>query len=86
MGRPLRGFPLSVGMRAMIAEQVYRFIRDLRPKSVCDDCIAESLNLSRRQQAQRVTNALATTSDFQRWQGTCSICSGAKKVIRSVVG
>lgn len=70
----------------MIADQIYRFIREQSPVSLCDDCIAQSLNLTRRQQVRRVTNALATTSDFHRWRGGCSGCSETKDVIRALRG
>lgn len=65
----------------MIAERVNTFITGRKPKAFCDDCIKEQLGLSRRQQAQRVTGALATTDCFQRASGICSICGSEKKVI-----
>ncbi|PYX28223.1 MAG: hypothetical protein DMG77_16605 [Acidobacteria bacterium] len=69
-----------------IAERVSNFLRDKHPgTSYCDDCIAKQLDLSRRQQAQRVTIALAVTKDFVRQIGTCPECKGRDKfVTRSV--
>ena len=65
----------------MIAERVNEFITAKRPAAFCDDCIAEELELSRRQQAHRVTSALGTTSNFQRGQGICSRCGEDRLVI-----
>lgn len=65
-----------------IAQRVNSFITEKRPDAICDDCIAASLNLSRRQQSARVTGALETTSDFDRQIGICTLCRDEKKVIR----
>lgn len=65
-----------------IAERVNEYITAARPRAVCDDCIADALKLSRRQQSARVTGALETTSDFERVEDECSMCHGYKKVIR----
>lgn len=35
----------------------------------------------RHQQANRVTMALETTSDFNRWNGVCHDCGKEQKVI-----
>jgi hypothetical protein len=66
----------------MIAERVNEFLREHSPLAFCDDCIAERLSLSRRQQAHRVTSALGTTTNFRREEGTCSACGEVRKVIR----
>lgn len=66
----------------IIAERVNQWVQQ-RNNDVCDDCIAEALEL-RRQQANRVTMALGTCSDFERYQGTCSMCGGEKLVVRAV--
>ena len=66
----------------MIAERVNAFLTEQAPLSFCDDCIAQRLELSRRQQAHRVTSALGTTTNFRREDGMCDCCGQAKKVIR----
>jgi hypothetical protein len=66
----------------LIAERVYNFLAERVPLAFCDDCIAERLELSRRQQAHRVTTALGTTANFHRKDGTCSLCGETRKVIR----
>ena len=63
----------------IIAERVNQFITQRRPAAICDACIASALAL-RHQQANRVTMALGTTSDFVRDQGTCVDCGKEQKV------
>jgi hypothetical protein len=65
-----------------IAERVNKFLTDHQPAAFCDDCLAERLQLSRRQQAHRVTSALGTTSNFSRANGRCSLCGDEKLVIQ----
>jgi hypothetical protein len=63
-----------------IPERVTKFIGD-GGVPVCDDCIAAFLKLSRRQQAHRVTSALAVTPLYHRYQGECTHCGREKLVI-----
>lgn len=56
-----------------IAERVNDYVTKRRPDEVCDGCIAAHLGL-RHQQANRVTMALGTTSDFTRGPGHCADC------------
>ena len=65
----------------LIAERVNRHITELHPEGSCDGCIAVALGL-RHQQANRVTMALATTSDFERDIDICFECGKELKVIR----
>jgi hypothetical protein len=57
----------------IIAERVNQYLTKRRPNEVCDSCIADHLKL-RHQQANRVTMALGTTSDFTRVSGLCVDC------------
>ena len=57
----------------IIAERVNEYLTKRRPDEVCDGCVAAHLKL-RHQQANRVTMALGTTSDFVRGTGRCSDC------------
>jgi hypothetical protein len=57
----------------IIAERVNEYITKRRPDEVCDACVAADLGL-RHQQANRVTMALGTTSDFTREPGRCAEC------------
>ncbi|HEX9896577.1 MAG TPA: hypothetical protein VGA85_02825 [Dehalococcoidales bacterium] len=66
-----------------IAEQVTDFLTRNRNQSFCDDCIREQVHLARRQQAQRVTEALATTPLFIRRVGECVSCHKTTKLVIS---
>ena len=74
---------LSLEEDASIPEQVSGFLRKHNGTSYCDDCIQKNLSLKRRQQAQRVTGALAMTKEFVRGKGACSECGVEKLVIKS---
>jgi hypothetical protein len=65
-----------------ILDQVTSFVARLSPEAVCDDCIAERLDLSVRQHANHKTRELAGTSGFERSKGPCSLCQADKLVIR----
>ncbi len=65
-----------------VSERVSAFLTAQRPSRFCDDCIAKSLELSRRHEIQRITNALGTTDSFHRALGICSMCGKEKKVIQ----
>jgi hypothetical protein len=64
-----------------LAQQVNRYISKRRLDAICDACIAPAMDI-RHQQANRVTMALETTSDFERGHGLCADCGKAQKVIR----
>jgi len=57
----------------IIAERVNQYLTGRRPDEICDGCVAAHLKL-RHQQANRVTMALGTTSDFTRGAGLCVDC------------
>jgi hypothetical protein len=74
---------LSPEEDASIPERVSSFLRQNDGVPYCDDCIQKNLFLKRRQQAHRVTSALAQTREFIREKGICSDCGGDKLVTRS---
>ena len=64
-----------------VAERINEYLTK-RPVPICDDCLAQALGLSRRQQAAAVTIVLGTTPSFNRYDGACTDCVGPpKKVI-----
>lgn len=73
----------SVGSEMTVFEQVRSFIARLAPDAVCDDCIAEKLDLSVRQHANHKTRELSRTAGFERSRGQCSLCQSEKLVTRS---
>ncbi len=64
-----------------LAQRVNDYITKRRPATVCDACIARAMDI-RHQQANRVTMALETTSDFDLANGICADCDKEQKVIR----
>jgi hypothetical protein len=67
-----------------IPEDVTGFLRKHKGSAYCDDCIKDSLEPKRRQQSQRVTDAIAQTNEFVREKNTCANCGGEKFVTRAV--
>lgn len=65
-----------------ILDQVRGLIERLAPEPVCDDCIAERLDLEARQHANHKTRELAGSGGFERRIDACSLCGTTKKVIR----
>ena len=67
-----------------VLEQVRSLLARMRPKAICDDCIADELKLTVRQHANHKTVALAKEPGFDRRVGPCAICKRSdKKVIRA---
>lgn len=65
-------------------QEVNDFITRQAPKAVCDKCIAVALGFANKTaHPAQITAALATTSDFTRDRGDCSICHNEKEVIRA---
>ena len=64
----------------LLAERVNRYITEYKSIAFCDDCIAEELGVSQRQQIHQITNALGTTDAFHRDKGRCYVCDREKKV------
>ncbi|WP_129793889.1 hypothetical protein [Sphingosinicella sp. CPCC 101087] len=67
-----------------VMEEVRALIARLSPVAVCDDCIAERLNLSVRQHANHKSRELAGIGGFERRLGECGLCGKDKLVIRRV--
>lgn len=65
-----------------VLQDVERFVTRLSPEAVCDDCIADKLNLSVRQHANHKSRELAGSNGFERYKDSCSLCDGTKLVIR----
>ena len=67
--------------RMKVPERVAQFLKDKQPARYCDDCLADQLELERRQQAQQATAALAAGSGFLREKGRCSLCGKTAKLV-----
>jgi hypothetical protein len=66
----------------VVLDEVKALIVRLSPQAVCDDCIAERLNLSVRQHANHQTRELSGSAGFERRKAECSLCGATKLVIR----
>lgn len=53
----------------------------IAPAAICDDCIANRLDLSARQRSNYKTRDLVDVPGFDRGDA-CSVCRGVKLVIR----
>ena len=65
-----------------VLERVRALIERLSPEPICDDYIAQKLDLTVRQHANHKTRELAGATGFERRNDICSICCGEKVVIR----
>ena len=64
-----------------IAHRIDNFLTQQAPAAFCDNCLAEKLSLSRRQEVHRATSPLGMTPSFRRAVGVCSVCGETRKVI-----
>jgi hypothetical protein len=66
-----------------IANRINDFVSGYYPNMVCDRCICEELDFYSSAQAAQITEALGTTSDFDRRHGQCVLCKNERIVIRA---
>lgn len=67
-----------------VLEDVRSLIIDLKPRPICDDCIADKLNLTLRQHANHKTREIAKEKMFIREHSECFMCRSQKLVISNV--
>jgi hypothetical protein len=65
-----------------IVQDVERLIREVAPNALCNDCIADELGLSVRQQAYDKTKELGRHVAFDQGMHTCVRCGDVKLVTR----
>ena len=65
-----------------VLERVRGLLIKRSPMAICDDCIADRLDLSVRQHANHKTRELAPKSRFNRRKDICGICGSTKLVTR----
>lgn len=65
---------------ATVAERINDYLTR-RPVPLCDDCLAKAVGLSQRQHAATISQALGTTRDFNRYNGSCTDCDGSQKKV-----
>ena len=64
------------------ADQVRRMIERLAPEPICDDCIADKLELADWQGVAQASRELAGQDGFERARARCTICGLSKLVTR----
>ena len=64
------------------ADQVRRMIERLAPEPICDDCIADKLELADWQGVAQASRELAGQDGFERARARCTICGLSKLVAR----
>jgi hypothetical protein len=64
-----------------IAQRINHFISGHFPNAVCDRCVCEALDFYSSAEAAQITDALGTTSDFDRRRGLCVVCKNERIVV-----
>ena len=65
-----------------VIEKVRGLVERLAGEPVCDECVAEKLELPWTSQANLATRELAGTNGFERRIAMCSLCGAERKVTR----
>ena len=68
-----------------VRRQIAEVLKAIRPRTLCDDCLVEIVKC-KRSHANRLSQELAETSQFDRSLGHCSRCSKEKLTTRYVGG
>lgn len=66
----------------MDIDRIRAFVQRLKPNLVCDDCIADRLNITVKAVAP-MTNELAGHTEFERSVGTCTLCGNTRQTIHA---
>ena len=69
-----------------VLSNVEKLIVRLAPSPICDDCMAEKLQLLFHQHANHTTRELVGGGGFERRKDCCSICGETKLVTRRSPG
>jgi hypothetical protein len=65
-------------------DDIRKLIERLASAPVCDDCIAERLQIADVKAANAATLELAGTAQFERRRDTCTLCGVMKPVTRRI--
>ena len=68
------------GERITALDKVRALIERLAPEPLCDDCIAEKLDMVWKSQANVAARELAGTHGILRRKDMCSLCGGVRIV------
>ena len=67
--------------KSSIAERVEALVRRMGGIPLCDDCIADRLDLSSIAQASVATGAAGGVRGFERSRGPCGLCGEPQHII-----
>lgn len=67
-----------------VVERVRGLIERLAPQPICDECVAEKLDLPWTAQANQAARELAGADGFERRSDICTICGAPRVVTRKV--
>ena len=63
-------------------DDIRKLIERVAPSPICDDCIAERLQLADPREVSIATNELAGLSQFERRRDACTLCDAQKLTTR----
>jgi hypothetical protein len=73
----------TIGGRAMTElSAIEKLVTRLSPEPVCDDCITQTLGLSRHENADQAARELVGSNGFERAKDICSLCGEVRLVTR----
>lgn len=67
-----------------ILDLVRRWVERLAPSPVCDDCLAERIDMARPEDIAPAVGELAAMREFARERGDCGLCGENRAVVRKV--
>jgi len=71
-----------MGEISAVFPAIEKFVVRLSPEPVCDDCIAERLELDDPVDAAHAAHELAGMGGFERGKCACSLCGETRMTIR----
>ena len=83
---PIHLYGTRMATRSTTAERVEALVRRMDGTPLCDECIADRLDLSSVAQAGTATQAAGGARGFELLKAPCGLCGEPRQVIRSVCG
>lgn len=65
-----------------VLERAQAYLLRIKPAAVCDDCLAEALEIAPRQHANQKSRELESLPGYERRKGVCFACGASKKTVR----
>ena len=80
---PIHLYGTRMATRSTTAERVEALVRRMDGTPLCDECIADRLDLSSVAQAGTATQAAGGARGFELLKAPCGLCGEPRHVIRS---